>query len=101
MTSPMLLMDIETERKFATDELRVFAVRYHEFGDDYPPLQVALRWQRAIRADPVDFSVLQGIFDEVKDRRKDFDICFFAFSNHMESVLKEAWHDSFRQGGNP
>jgi hypothetical protein len=89
-------MDIEYERKTATLQVDVFRTRYRKFGEEYFPLQIALRWQQAVHSDPIDPNLLNEIFNSAKDRRKEFDIAFFTFCNHMERIIRDYWRESFK-----
>ncbi|WP_426745927.1 hypothetical protein VZQ01_36110 [Myxococcus faecalis] len=81
-------MDIEDERRFASERVELYRARYRQFGDVCFPVQIALRWERALRVEPVDKIALREISGEAKGRQREFDVAFFTFCNHMKAVVE-------------
>jgi hypothetical protein len=80
-------MNTEDERKTAAERVDLYRVRFSQFGEDFFPLQIALRWRRAVQEDPIDLRELKEIFDTAVPRKSEFDVAFFTFCNHMEAVV--------------
>ena len=89
-------MNTDHERKTASERVEIFRSRYHHLGEECLPLQIAIRWQRAVSTDPVDLNTLKDIFDTAKASKNKFDVGFFTFCNHMETVIQSGWRDSFK-----
>lgn len=92
------LMDIERERKRALEQVEQYRSRYREFGAEHFPLVMAIRWCEALQTDPVDWDLLHEIFVTASSRNYSpvADICFFAFCNAMEEMVREASRDLCR-----
>ena len=82
-------MEVVDECEKARQRIDVYRTRYREFGEGYFPLQIAVQWERALIADPIDARVLASVVANATARREDFDVAFFTFCNHMEGIINQ------------
>jgi hypothetical protein len=90
-------VNIDDERKTAKQRVDLFRSRFRESGEQFFPLQIALRWEQAVCAEPIDFDSMKEILDSAKIRQNEFDIVFFTFCNDMQSIIRQLWRASLNR----
>lgn len=73
----------------ARQRVNLFKSRFKEADESYFPIRMAIRWAETLEAQPLNVVELKQIAKTACERRNGFEIAFFTFCNHLESVCAE------------
>jgi hypothetical protein len=80
-------------REEARKWLSLCEQRYEGCADDFLPLALARRWQRALDREPLDVDEIAATVREAESKKNNFDVSFHAFANTLRRIYREIWEE--------